>query len=294
MPEIPIVQSPSNLGYAGAFNLGADFALRELKPDYLWLLNNDTIVDRACPAEMLAASRRLGPAIISPKILQWDDHSVLWYAGGYLEPNLKSHHIGRDEPDRGQYDETRVIPWASGCSLFVSVESLRTIGPMSDLYFLYLEDVDWCLQAAKRGVPTYFVPQAKLYHGISKSVDMLDRRASVYYGWRNYYYLAFRNGSLRQRLGALGDLTSRLLKTVVRLSLQPSARQDAMYGARSTALVDVVRHRTGPAPYSTPQLFSRPAISEAVWASFRHGSPSRGGRRSAGRRHRRSSSASWR
>lgn len=248
LQEARIVRSPTNLGYAGGFNLGLSAALAETRPDYLWLLNNDTTVAEDCPTRLIEASNRLGPALISPQIILSENHRVLWYAGGRLTWQLRSHHIGRDEENVGQYDSVRQVPWATGCSLFLSRQTLERVGPMDESYFLYLEDVDWCLQAARAGVPSYYVPQARVYHGVSRSVDLLDPRVVVYYAWRNYYRLALRHGNPLQKVAAVWDLATRLVKTAVKLTVMPSARADRSYLARSRALIDALRLRWGPAP----------------------------------------------
>lgn len=247
---ISLIRSPINAGYAGGFNLGLQAALTEEHPDYVWLLNNDTTVAPDCPQQLIQAAIELGPAILSPKILDANNAGHIWYAGGYLDSWLKSHHVGRGDADLGQYDVLRRVPWGSGCSLFFPTSVAARIGPMSEDYFLYLEDVDWCLRASTKGILTYYIPAALVNHGVSKSVELLDSRAVVYYGWRNYYILATRHGSLVQKAHAWCDLFSRLIKTAVKLFIFPSARHDHMYAARTQALLDFLRRRGGPAPFT--------------------------------------------
>lgn len=263
LPEVRLVRSPVNLGYAGGFNLAVRTVLApgERRPDYLWLLNNDTLVETDCPLQLVAASERIGPAVLSPKILMADHPDTLWYAGGWADRWLRSHHVGKGEPDDGRYHHERRIPWGSGCSLFAPTWVAETIGPMCEDYFLYLEDVDWCLQAAAAGVPTHYVPQARIHHGVSKTVELLEDRVVWYYGWRNWYLLAFRHGTPLQRAYAASDLASRFVKTGVRLALQPAARHNAMYLARARALQDVAAGRWGQAPFPAgPDATPRPAV----------------------------------
>ncbi len=154
--------------------------------------------------------------------------------------------MGKGEPDDGRYDTIRPLPWASGCSLFCSAETARRIGPMEESYFLYLEDVDWCLSARRQGIPVYYAPAARIYHGVSVSVRRLDAPHVTYYAWRNYYRLVWRHGSAGHRLLAASDLLSRFAKTAVRLVLFPDFRRDPRYAARTRALIDAARGRYGP------------------------------------------------
>jgi GT2 family glycosyltransferase len=257
------VAAPTNLGYAGGFNLGWQRALAD-GFDYLWLLNNDTTVAVDCLDRLLDADRQVGPALLSPKILYAARPDRVWYAGGRFDRRLKSYHIGQDEPDGGQYDDIREIEWATGCSLFCAAAVARRLGPMDERYFLYLEDADWCLRARRLGVPIYLAPAARVFHAVSQSVNQLPSPAVRYYAWRNYYLLAHRHGSWSQRLGAYGDLASRFLKIAVRQVFFPACRRDAGYQARTRGLIDFVRGRFGPAPLLAADVAERRPTREVV------------------------------
>lgn len=243
-PEATIVASAENLGYAGACNLGLARALAD-GASHLWLLNNDTTVAPDAIAQFLAADRQVGPALLSPKILYHDRPDELWYAGGRFNPDLTSHHIGQDEPDRGQYDRLRPIAWATGCAIFLRAAVARELGPLDARYFLYLEDVDWSLRARARGLPVYFVPGARVYHRVSRSVGQAAPGFVRYYAWRNYYLLVSRHGAWWQRLWAYADLTSRFARIGLRYALFPSYRLDPSYQARTRGLIDFVAGRFG-------------------------------------------------
>ena len=245
---VEVVEVGANRGYAGGFNAGRKRALAD-GVDFLWLLNNDTFVEPGALAALLDAAERLGPGIYAPKIVMRDRPDMLWFAGGTLAPHLKAHHKGRGERDLGQYDHLSTTAWATGCSLLVSSADAYALGPMDEDYFLYLEDVDWCLRARDLGIPTYFVPLARISHGVSRSVRHLDPRAVRYYAWRNYYMLVARHGSRREQLAASADLCLRLAKTAVRYSYFPNYPSNRLYQARTRALLDVVRGRVGPAPW---------------------------------------------
>jgi GT2 family glycosyltransferase len=244
-PAATIVRAPRNLGYAGALNLGWAQALAD-GAGYVWFLNNDVLVEPHTLARLVEADRAWGPGIYSSKILYRDRPELVWYAGGYLDWNLKSHHLGLGQPDgEGQDTTVHRVAWASGCALFCSTDVLRHVGPLDERYFLYLEDVDWCLQAGKRGVPTYLVPDSRLYHGISRSVERLDQRLVRYYAWRNYYLLVRRHGRWWQRLYGAADLASRFVKIALRQAFFPEYRFDALYHARTRGLMDCVLGRFG-------------------------------------------------
>lgn len=244
-PEAALIQAPRNLGYAGGFNLGRVRALAD-GAEYLWLLNNDAAVEPTTLDRLVQAARRHGPAIYSPLIARTDDPGRLWYAGGTLDWRLKSHHLGV-AASAGAEDAVRPIAWATGCSLFCPAAVARRVGPMDERYFLYLEDVDWCLAARAAGIPTLHVPAARITHGVSRSVARLDPGHVRYYAWRNYYLLVRKHGAWWQRAYARANLAARFTKIGLRSALVPAARRDPLYRARTRGLVDFLHGRFGPA-----------------------------------------------
>lgn len=242
-PEIVLVQSPVNAGYAAALNQGCRQALAD-GVQFLWFLNNDTAVTADTFTALLAAAQRQTLAIYSPLILQSDGTNAIWYAGGTLDWRLKSGHRVALETG-GDATVPRPVAWATGCSLFCSAEVFHRVGPMDERYFLYLEDVDWCLRGRAAGIPTFLVPQARMTHGVSHSVRRLDPYLLRYYSWRNYYLLLTAHGRWWQRLYGYADLASRFGKIAARLLLFPSYRQDRLYQGRTQALCDFARGRFG-------------------------------------------------
>lgn len=250
-PEVELILSSRNLGYAGGFNLAWPTAILD-GADFIWLLNCDTLVAPSTLEHLIAASAVVGPAIFSPQIRYLEQREQVWYLGGLIDRRMKTSHRTQANSSDGPED-AQLLPtqWATGCSLYLSAEALRTLGPMDERYFLYLEDVDWSLRAQRMGVPTYCVPKAILYHGLAQSVAKLGSNAPEYYGWRNHYLLVSSHGSVLQRLYASVDLGSRLLKSAARLLLYPSFRKDAKYMARTRGLIDFSLGRFGRDAHST-------------------------------------------
>jgi GT2 family glycosyltransferase len=261
-PHVRVVQSSRNLGYAGGFNIGRTYALED-GADYIWLLNNDTVVDPSTLGVLLEAGAALGPVILSPRINYMDRPEVIWYSGGRLDWRMKTYHIDQGAVNR-RITRPIVAEWATGCAMLFSSEVARHIGAMDERYFLYLEDVDWCLRARQQGVSVYCIPQARILHRVSTSVKKLARNHVDYYSWRNYYLLVKKHGRLWQRIYATADLTLRFIKTGLRLALYPSYRQDASYQARTRGLVDFVRGCFGEAPLDAEKSKSQQSVEGAA------------------------------
>jgi GT2 family glycosyltransferase len=251
-PASDAVRLPDNLGYAAACNVGLERAFAA-GARYACILNNDTTVSDGFFEALTLASARTGDrAIVAPMIL--DPSGRVWSAGGTLHwPNLAGEHIGlHDVP--AHYEGEKTVDWASGCALLISEFAFRRSGPMDERFFLYLEDIDWCLQAQDRGLSIVYAGGARLTHGINRSVRAIDRRLPRYYAYRNFYLLGFRHGNRFWQAWLACHLAFTLSKCGLRNLLFDRYRRDGVYNARTRALLDVVRRRFGKAPYSHEPL----------------------------------------
>jgi hypothetical protein len=197
-PKIVLLKSQKNLGFAGGNNLGIKKALKD-KADFLFILNNDTILDRNLLVSLLeTANREKQSGIIAPKIYFAPEHEfhydryqpqergkVIWYAGGLIDwQNIICSHQGVDEVDHGQYDMLSETDFASGCAFFVKKEVFKKIGFFDENYFLYLEDVDFCQRAKKAGFKIFYESKAKLWH-INAGSSAVGSQLQDYYLSRN-------------------------------------------------------------------------------------------------------------
>jgi GT2 family glycosyltransferase len=248
-PNVEIVRLGENRGFAGGCNAGMEWAIH-IGADYVWLLNNDTTVDPAALSALVQMARSLGrDAILAPLVLHSLEPERVWSAGGRVRwPWLERAHIGIGDSQSAHQVPARV-DWVSGCSVFFAARVAEIVGPFDERYFLYLEDVEWCLRARNRGVECWFTPGARVWHDVSDTVGRLDSRILRYYVNRNYMLLASTHGGPIGRAWALGRLLITLGKSGVRLALFPSYRRDPYYRAQVDGLLDFLRRRSGKAAY---------------------------------------------
>ena len=192
-PRIILLRAGANLGFAGGNNRGIAWAL-DAGDDFIWLLNNDTIVNPTTLRALVdAASVHPHAGIFGSKIHFRDQPDTIWFAGGFVQRHGHhgSHHRGQGEIDRGQYDRVEEVEYISGCSLLVRAATLRDIRFMSEDYFLYWEDVDWCTRARIAGWQCLYVPRSTLMHKVgaatSRQPDIqlrYETRNRLLYQWR--------------------------------------------------------------------------------------------------------------
>jgi GT2 family glycosyltransferase len=168
-PDVTLLRSQQNLGFTGGNNLGMEMALRH-DAAYVLLLNNDTVVEPAFLTFLVKVGEtdpEIG--ILGPKIYYASDKKRIWYAGGRVKYGA-CHHRGIGELDNdGEFSYVEDTGFISGCALLVKSIVLREVGLLDNKLFVYHEDTDFCMRARKAGYRCVFVPDALIWHKISRT-----------------------------------------------------------------------------------------------------------------------------
>lgn len=178
-----------NLGFAGGCNAGIDAALAD-GAEAVLLLNNDTQVR----ADMLthfreAHGRYRGQAVLTGCIDTPDGEP--WYRGGHYSLwSVRTTHW------HYPLQQEQSVPFATGCLLWLPRAVLAAVPHLDPAYFLYLEDLDYCLQVRAAGFPLVCLPQIQILHAASSSTGGRESPLSVYYQNRNRWRLLIRHGRL--------------------------------------------------------------------------------------------------
>ncbi len=192
-PSVNVIELPINRGFAGGVNVGIKAALRD-GADYIWMLNNDTVVEKDTLKNLLhVAEMHLNFGIIGSKILSYYNIAIIEHAGGKVFPwKGRTAHIGTGERDIGQYNSIRIVDYVTGCSLLVNRSVIDQVGLLPEIYFLYFEETEWCIRASRRGWNIVYAPSSKVYHKGSKSIGVRSP-VMTYYFARNSLLFIKRN-----------------------------------------------------------------------------------------------------
>jgi GT2 family glycosyltransferase len=237
-PDVTYIPVGENLGFTGGNNRGISHALNN-KADYIWLLNNDTYVDKNV-LSMLWAFDDPSVGAVTGKIYFAPHHEyhidrykepergkVIWYAGGIIDwHNMYASHRGVDEVDHGQYDNNGSTPYISGCSFMVRTDVVKKVGLLDDRYYLYLEDLDWSLRIQKSGYKTLFCPSSVLWHINAGSSGRPGNPLHEYYFTRNRLLLGFRYAPVRTKFALFREAIRFLFSS----PLKRKAVLDACFG----------------------------------------------------------------
>lgn len=216
-PKITVIENKSNLGFAAGNNIGIKYALKDLA-DFIFIVNNDTILDKNILKNLLQTQQKYNADILSPKIYfspgrefyknrysKSELGKVIWYAGGKIDwNNVKGFHNGVDEVDRGQFEKEIEVDYATGAAMFVKREVFEKVGLFDEKYYLYYEDLDFCLRAKRIGAKIMFSPASRLWHsnaGSSASGSALQD----YYITRNRLLFGMRYAPFKSKLALLKE-----------------------------------------------------------------------------------------
>ena len=201
-PEITIIENNANLGFAEGNNRGIAYAISE-GCDYIFLLNNDAIVDPYIINKFLQVSNERPKAgVFGAKIYYLKEPNKIWFAGGAWIPEIAQFsHIGYDQVEDGStWSDIREIDYACGCALFIKSEVIQKIGLLEPKYFLTWEETDFCYMARRAEFECLFVPSAHVWHKVSASFSGGERGLLYqYFIQRNRLLWIERNIPLREK-----------------------------------------------------------------------------------------------
>lgn len=215
-PDAPVtlVRSPRNSGFSGGHNQG----IGARKAAFYLVLNSDAVLTNGFCATMVAAARAAPQiGLFTPRI-DYDDGGQQISCFRIPSPGselIRAAATGPVTKLLKRYDMWLAMPpdpdaigWASFAGILLRGDMVAQIGPMDEGYFLYFEDTEYCLRAARAGWGIAYVPQARFIHfrGGSAPVKAL---ASARARLPKYYY-ASRTRLFYQAHGRIGLIIANL------------------------------------------------------------------------------------
>lgn len=160
-PDVKVVQN-TNTGFAGGNNAG----LKVAEGDYLFFLNNDTLIKEPILATLV--KRLYFPKIgaVSPMLKYSYAAETIQYAGyaAFSSITLRNSMLGEHEKDNGQYSSPHETASVHGAAMMIRRDVLRQVGPMTEVYFLFYEEFDWSERIKRAGYQLWYEPAAVVYH----------------------------------------------------------------------------------------------------------------------------------
>ena len=185
---ITLIIAPRNGGFAYGNNLAFQRAYEDHPPDYLLMLNPDTVVRKGAIGALvrfLEAHPGVGIAGSSFENLDGSEWPMAFRFPsilGELEHGLQLGLATRVfRPWVGAVHMSQVpqsIDWVPGASMMICRTVVDSIGGFDENYFLYFEETDFCFRAKKAGFSTWYVPQSRVMHIAGQSTKLTERNAA--------------------------------------------------------------------------------------------------------------------
>ena len=207
--RVELIASAKNVGFGAGNNLAFRAALGAADPpEYFYLLNPDAKPDPGAVRtliEFMDAHPTIGLA--GSKVRHPDGtlrNSAFRFPGvlseveAGLHVRLATRLLDKWRVPAEQPTSTSPVDWVSGASVIIRAETLQDVGMFDENFFLYFEETDLCLRAARAGWPTYYVVESEAEHIGQVSTGMKDtqkRRPRFWFESRAYY--------IRKNYGAL-------------------------------------------------------------------------------------------
>lgn len=272
-----------NLGFTGGNNAIIEPAIREHDPDYVLLLNNDTVLREGALRLLLEfleerpevgiAGSRLEDPDGTPQRSTFRFNTVLSEIEHGLQLGVVSRVLSRWVVAPPPPAAACRTDWVPGASMLIRREVLRTVGLLDEKFYTYFDDIDYCWNAARAGWSTWYVPQSRIVHlvgqttGVTAREERPKRRAGYWYAARRRY-LVKNYGAWRAVLIDLATLISTamgVLKYRVQGRRSPWPKQYLSDLLASSVLVKGFGDVTVPNPaLAAPDARTAPAAGAAA------------------------------
>ena len=205
--KIVIINTMKNGGFGYANNVGVRYTMCINTIKYIWILNNDTVVDVNTLFFLksnLNTNSQIG--IVGSSIYEYSNKDVLYTQGGF-EKNLTGIYTRKILLNKNDF---LIHGFVSGACMFMKKELFIKVGGFDERYFMYVEDMDLCEKVKKEGYILSCSVKSKVYHkeGAATDKDKLKRPSDKQFIMFGYYDLRNNIYFQRKYCGNLGLLRS--------------------------------------------------------------------------------------
>lgn len=186
--KVRLIQNDRNEGFARANNQ----AMAVAKGDWMFLLNNDAVLEPRAIEELMVCARDLPQAeMLACRVMCYDKPHVFDSAGLLLYPDGVCRPRGWEEKDLGQYDRVDEVLAPSGCASAWRKAMLDATDLFDESYFAYLEDLDLGMRGQLQGWKCFYVPTAVARHAKSMTAGNYSK-FKAYHVERNRIFNAIK------------------------------------------------------------------------------------------------------
>lgn len=186
--NVRLIFNRENTGFAKGVNQGIIHAIENSRPDFILLLNNDTVVESGFLTPLISTiTKDKNIGAVQPKILKMENHKIIDSAGHVAFGYGSVRDIGIGKPDSPEFHIPREIMGACGAAVLYRTKALLDVELFDEDLFCLFEDVDISWKLQLKGYNIMYEPASIVYHkrGISGKVTGNNLIVRRFYGFRN-------------------------------------------------------------------------------------------------------------
>ena len=195
-PQVRIIRNDANYGFTGGYNR----VLQQVEADYYILLNSDIEVTPGWIKPVITLMEQdVTVAAAAPKIRSWQQKTHFEHAGaagGFIDsygyPFCRGRIFYEVEEDKGQYDDSGEVFWASGAALFIRKKCWDAVGGFDERFFAHMEEIDLCWRLKNMNYRVMYCAESEVYHVGGGTLDK-ENPFKTYLNFRNNLLLLKKN-----------------------------------------------------------------------------------------------------
>jgi len=193
--KLKLIKNKKNLGFTKANNIG----IKNSKGKIIVLINPDAYVTKNAILELVLPFLEDKKIMITGSKIYYPETKKIQSAGGIIQKNGLTNHLGYGEEDNYQFNYPRSVEYVTGAAMAVRKKLFEITGLFDSAYSpAYYEETDKCLRARKLGYKVVYVPESVVYHhesttlgALSKNYLQIFHRNRFRFIYRNYGFLEF-------------------------------------------------------------------------------------------------------
>ena len=186
-----LICNAENLGYAGGNNKGLSFILNRGDFAYIWLLNNDTIVETDSLSKLLTCAQTSKAAVFGTTVVYAGNPDLVQCAGGCCYnpfTTVFKFSLGDMPLDKVlAISEKPALDYIYGASMFVRSDVFKTCGLLNEEFFLFYEEIDFCKRVMRHGFDLLWCHEAIVIHKVSQTVGQPKTNSKDKLTFVNYH-----------------------------------------------------------------------------------------------------------
>ena len=188
-----LIKNKDNYGFTGGNNIGIKFALSVLNPNYVLLLNNDTVVDERFLNELVKVAESYPSAGILGPTVYFYDSNVIQFAGGYQKltffvPRHNTSHVSLVPKE---------VDYIYGACMLLNTKMVNEIKLLDEMLWSYRDENEYALRAKQKGWKCIHAPLSKIWHKGGSSFGKMNKKIAYLLG-KNDMYLLVKYGHLHE------------------------------------------------------------------------------------------------